>query len=169
MRKLRHSEVRYVVQVPRASKWQSLGSLTSASPSSTITPHCLSNAWPGGVFALKSMNDLKVRFGLMEHREVSVKERMVLKMSKKKKNSEVWRRELDCSGMEWGFEAILSGSQRFWECSCRLGYVSEGLHHFLSPGLSWESRSPNVCRAWHPLVPGSWAPPFQFYDILDLS
>lgn len=31
------------------------------------------------------MNELKVRFGLMEHREVSVKERMVLKMSKKKK------------------------------------------------------------------------------------
>lgn len=51
---------------------------------------------------MKSMNDLKVRFGLMEHREVSVKERMVLKMSKKKKKktSEVWRRELDCSGME---------------------------------------------------------------------
>lgn len=36
----------------------------------------------GEFFALKSMNELKVRFGFMEHREVSLKERMALRMSK---------------------------------------------------------------------------------------
>lgn len=46
------------------------------------------------------MNELKVRFGLMEHREVSVKERMVLKMSKKKKKTQKSGEE-NWTAQEW--------------------------------------------------------------------